>query len=54
MNDTAERQRYRLATGQSLTPAPDPKPNPGYSKGGKARMGYKKGGMKRPTTGRGR
>lgn len=35
MSDSAERQRYRLATSQGLSPAPNPKPNPGYAKGGK-------------------
>jgi hypothetical protein len=35
MSDSPERQRYRLATSQGLTPAPSSKPNPGYAKGGK-------------------
>lgn len=50
MSDVAERQRYRLATGAGLTPAPNAKPNPGYKKGGKVMMkkpmkrGAKRGG----------
>lgn len=42
MPDSAERQRYRLATGQGLTPAPNPKPNPGYKKGGRVMKPMKK------------
>lgn len=51
MADNAERQHYRVATGQGLSPAPNPKPNPGYKKGG--RVMPKTKSMKRPT-GRGR
>lgn len=29
------RQRYGLATGKGLEPAPNPRPNPGFRKGGK-------------------
>ncbi len=50
MSDIAERQRYRLATGQGLDPAPNPKPNPGFKKGGKV---MPKKAAKRPS-GRGR
>lgn len=45
-----ERQRYRLATGNGLDPPPDPKPNPGFKKGGKVMA---KKPMKR-ASGRGR
>lgn len=45
-----ERQHYRVATGQGLQPAPNPKPNPGYKRGGKVMM---KKPMKR-ATGRGK
>lgn len=34
MPDQAVRQRYRLATGAGLTPAPPSKPNPGFKRGG--------------------
>jgi hypothetical protein len=50
MPDNAERQHYRVATGQGLNPAPDPKPNPGYKKGGRV---MPKKPVKRPS-GRGR
>jgi len=49
MSDEAVRQRYRLAEGKGLEPPPNPKPNPGYKKGG--RVVKKK--MMRPS-GRGR
>jgi hypothetical protein len=45
MSNSATRQHYSLATGKGLEKAPPSKPNPGFSKGGKARMGYGKGGM---------
>jgi hypothetical protein len=44
MSNSPTRQHYGLATGKGLEKAPNSKPNPGYSKGGKARMGYGKGG----------
>ena len=52
MSDQAVRQRYRLATGSGLTPAPPSKPNPGFRKGGTVRKQaggatYKTGGKKR-------
>lgn len=52
MADDATRQRYRLATGKGLSPAPPSKPNPGFKRGGGVKknaggMAYRKGGVKR-------
>lgn len=37
-NDSATRQKYRLATGQGLESAPAKTSNPGFKKGGKVKM----------------
>lgn len=52
-NTSAERQRYRLATGKGLEPAPNPKPNPGYKHGGKVNATRNARPMRR-ASGRGR
>ena len=42
-NDNATRQKYRLATGKGLEPAPPKTSNPGFKKGGKVQMPKGKG-----------
>jgi hypothetical protein len=51
MSDTSERQHYRLATGQGLTPPPPKGGHSGYAKGGKV---MKKSAIPRRNSGRGR